>query len=172
MGILETIGIVTTRATLAFLVFTLGVVAASLGKRLVKKSLQKIKINQTLALLDYPYDCENLAATATFYLIYITSIAITFWLLGIVSAVMWLLVFAFVMALTFTVLSFAKDFLPNLMGWVIATQKLKLRAGSKINLRKVTGKVQKVRFVDTIVISPTGDELHVPNVLFWRMHHL
>lgn len=166
MGILETVGIVTTRATLAFLIFTLGVVAASLTKRLVKRVLQKVKLNQKLALLNYPYDCENIAATASFYLVYIASIVITFWLLGIASFVMWLLVFTFVMALTFTVLSFAKDLLPNLLGWYVAKTKLRLHKGSKIKLAKVSGKVKRVRFIDTIVINSSGDELHVPNVLF------
>ena len=168
MGILETIGVVTTRATLAFLVFTLGVVAASLARRLVQCVLQKIKINQRLALLNYPYDVEKIATIATFYLVYIASLAITFWLLGIASIVMWLLLFTFVMALTFTVLSFAKDLLPNLLGWYTAKTKLKLKEGSKITLAKVSGKVQRIRFTDTIITSPSGDELHVPNVLFWR----
>ncbi len=168
MGIFETIGIVTTRATLAFLVFTLGIIGASVSKRLVKKVLRKVHINQTLALLNYPYDMENLAAVATFYIVYIVTLSVTFWLIGIAGVVMWLLLLAFAMALAFSIASFAKDFLPNIYGWYKIRKEGKIRAGSKIKLVRVHGTVQKIRFIDTLVLSNAGDLLHVPNVLFWK----
>lgn len=168
MGILETIGIVTTRASLAFLVFTFGVLASSLSKRLVKKVLRKVEANEKLALINYPYDIENIASVATFYLVYITTMILTFWLLGIASVVMVLLLLAFAMALAFSLASFAKDFLPNAYGWYRLKSEGKVKVGSKINLLKVSGVVKKIRFVDTIIISQSGDLLHVPNVLFWK----
>ena len=139
-----------------------------MSKRLVKKILKNASVNRTLALLDYPYDLENIAAVATFYFVYVTTLFVTFWLLGIASIVMGLLLFAFVLALTLSIASFAKDFLPNAYGWYKLKREGKVRVGTKIKYPRVSGVVKKIRFVDTIVLSSAGDLLHVPNVLFWK----
>lgn len=168
MNLLEVIGIVTTRASLAFLVFTFGTLSSSLSKRLVKKVLKKIDANKKLALLNYPYDVENIAAVAAFYLVYVVTMVATFWLLGIASVVTVLLLLGLAMAIAFSLASFAKDFLPNAYGWYKIKREGKVRVGSYLRIPKVYGVVKRVGFVSTIVVSHAGDELHVPNVLFWK----
>ena len=168
MGILEQIGVVTTRALLAFIVFTLGTVAASACKRLMRKFLRKIGANRALAVLNYPYDIENICGVLTFYLVYIVTLLITFWLLGIASYVGGLILLLLAILIVLSIASFSKDLLPNLYGWYKLRRVKKIKVGSHISLSKVQGKVVKIKFLETHVHNRHGDLLHVPNVLFWK----
>lgn len=168
MGIIETIGIVTTRAMLAFIVFTLAVFAASLTKSIVKKSLKKLRLNQTLALLNYPYDLEGIVATTSFYFVYLLFIALSFWLLGIASIVAILLLATLLMVISLSIFSFAKDFIPNVLGFLRAKYSLDVVVGSKVDLPKVSGTVKEIGFINTRLILPSGDLVYVPNILFWH----
>ena len=125
MGILEQIGFVTTRALLAFIVFTFGTLAASAVKRIVKISLKRINANQAIALLKYPYDIEHIAGALSFYLVYIITALITFWLLGIASIVAGLILLLLAILSVLTAASFSKDLLPNLYGsYQLKTKKM------------------------------------------------
>ena len=168
MGVLEQVGVVTTRILLAFIVFTVGTVSASAVKRLVLKLLRKINANRALALLKYPYNIERLGGILAFYLVYVITVIFTFWLLGIASFIGGLILLLIAILLVLTVASFSKDLLPNLYGWYTLKRKEKIKVGSKISFSKVNGKVEKIKFIETLVRSSSGDLLHVQNVLFCR----
>ncbi len=168
MGLLEFIGILTTRVLLAFLVFSLGTIGASIAKRLVRRLLRESNVNRALALLNIHYNLEELGGIFAFYLVYVITGVVTLWLLGIASIVMWILLLLLAIAIAFSVAAFAKDLLPNLRGWYQLRRARRVIIGSEISLPHVSGTVEKVRLVETLVRSPAGDLLHVPNRLFWE----
>jgi small-conductance mechanosensitive channel len=166
MGMLELIGVITTRVLLAFIVFTLGTVFASACKRIVKKVLQRVKANRALALLNWPYNIENIGSVFIFYVVYIITALITLWLLGIASFVIGLILLLLAILVVLSAASFSKDFLPNMYGWYIIKKKGKIKIGSNISILKLVGKVEKISFLETLVRNSQGDLLHVPNGLF------
>ena len=166
MALLELIGILTTRLVLAFVVFSLGTIGASIAKRLVEKILHDSNVNRALAVLNIPYNLEKILGVLAFYLIYIITAIVVLWLLGIASFVLWALLLLLAIVTALSAAAFAKDLLPNLQGWYQLRRARKVLVGSEISLPQISGTVEKVRLIETLVRGPSGDLLHVPNRLF------
>ena len=67
------------------------------------------------------------------------------------------------------VLSFlvgVKDIIPNFIAWLIIQGKSKVKVGRKIEVKEISGIIEKVGYLETEIKTGRGDILYVPNRLF------
>jgi len=139
-----------------------------LAKKLVKKVLKEIELNKIMAKVGFTYDLEKWISSIIPYLIYLVTIVFFLDQLGITSVVLYLVVGAILMLVILTFLVGLKDVMPNFVAWVLLQRKSKIREGSRVEVREIAGRVEKVGYLETEIRTDSDDILYVPNSLFMK----
>jgi len=61
-----------------------------------------------------------------------------------------------------------KDVIPNFFAWIILQKKGKVQEGKRIEIREISGVIEKVGFLETEIRTDNDDLLYVPNTLFLK----
>ena len=72
------------------------------------------------------------------------------------------------MLLILTFLVGLKDIIPNFVAWVVIQKRELIREGRKIEVREISGVVEKIGYLETEIKTENGDTLYVPNSLFLK----
>ncbi|HIJ11788.1 TPA: mechanosensitive ion channel, partial [Candidatus Woesearchaeota archaeon] len=97
-------------------------------------------------------------------LIYVITIVYFLDQLGITSYVVWIILGAIFMLVILTFLVGLKDVIPNFVAWLLLQRKVK--EGRRVSVREISGRVERVGFLETEIKTDNGDILYVPNSLF------
>ena len=139
-----------------------------LAKKLIKKVLKDIELNKIMAKVGFTYDVEKGISLIVPYLIYLITVVFFLNQLGITSVVLYLVVGAILMLVILTFLVGLKDVMPNFVAWVLMQRGSKIKEGSKVEVREIAGKVEKVGYLETEIRTDSDDILYVPNSLFMK----
>jgi len=145
-------------------ILLIGFGAGILAKKLFQRLLEEIKLNQMIFKANINYDIENIISSLIMYLIYLITIILSLNQLGITSIVGYILIGLVLLLVVLALFVFIKDFLPNFHGWLKKGRKLK--QGQKLEFGQISGAVETVGLMETIIRTTQGDLLHVPNLLF------
>ena len=114
------------------------------------------------------YNLEEIVSSIISYVIYLFTVVIFLDKLGIRSIVLYLLVGAILMLIILTFLVGLKDIIPNFIAWLILQKKEKIKEGRYVKVKNISGRVEKVGFLETEIKTENGDILYVPNSLFLK----
>jgi small conductance mechanosensitive channel len=114
------------------------------------------------------YNLEELISSIVSYVIYLFTIILFLDKLGIRSIVLYLLVGAILMLIILTFLVGLKDIIPNFVAWLILQKKEKIKEGKYVKIKNISGRVERVGFLETEIKTESGDILYVPNSLFLK----
>ena len=70
------------------------------------------------------------------------------------------------MLLILTFLVGLKDVIPNFVAWLIIQKRGKLKEGHRIDIKEISGRVEKIGYLETEIKTDSDDILYVPNNLF------
>lgn len=144
--------------------FGLGV----LIKKVIFRILKEIELNHIMSKVGMRYDLEKWISSIVSYVIYLVTIVIFLDQLGIRSIVLYLVFGGILMLIILTFLVGLKDVIPNFVAWILLQRKGKVREGRKIEVREISGTVERVGFLETEIKTDNGDILYVPNSLFLK----
>ena len=137
-----------------------------LAKKLIKKILKEIELNKIMSRVGITSNIESAISSIVSYLIYLITIVFFLRELGIASVVLYLVVGAVLMLIILTFLVGLKDVIPNFIAWIIIQKRGKIKEGHRIEVREISGRVEKLGYLETEIKTDNDDILYVPNNLF------
>ena len=121
-----------------------------------------------MAKVNVRQDVEKWISIIISSMIYLLFIVLFLNQLGIRSVVLYLVVGAVLMLLILTILVGLKDVIPNFIGWIVLQKKGQLKEGRKVEVKEISGTVERVGYLETEIRTEQGDILYVPNSLFLK----
>ncbi len=137
-----------------------------LAKKLLKKVLKEIELNKIMNKVGISSNIEWAISSIISYLIYLITIVFFLNQLGIASVVLYIVVGAILMLLILTFLVGLKDVIPNFIAWLIIQKRGKLKEGHRVDIKEISGRVEKIGYLETEIKTDNDDILYVPNNLF------
>lgn len=144
--------------------FTLGILA----RKFLYRVLKEIELNAIIKKMGLLYDVERGISSLAAYLIYLITIVWFLELLNITSVVLYLVVGAILMLVILTCIVGLKDVIPNLVAWMVIQKKQHIVEGKKVEIREISGVVEKVGYLETEIRTEEDDVLYIPNSLFLK----
>ena len=140
-----------------------------LAKKLVFRILKEIELNKIMSRVGIRYDLEKISSTIISYIIYLVTIIFALKQIGIIPIyLVYLIVGAIFMLILLTSLVGLKDVIPNFVAWILLQRTGRVREGKRVEVREISGTVEKVGFLETEIKTDSGDILYVPNSLFLK----
>ncbi len=155
---------VTLGIAILFIGFALGIIV----KKIVYRVLKGAELNKVVNKVGFRHDLEKWISSLASFIIYLITIVFFLNYLNITSIVIYLIVGAVLMLLILTFIVGLKDVLPNFVAWVIIQKRELVHEGRKIDVREISGVVEKVGYLETEIRTENGDILYVPNALFLK----
>ena len=147
----------------AIAVLLIGLIAARIISKIVKKILHELELNRILkeqAGVRLPV--EEFISTLIKYLIYFIAIIWALAELGLQTVILYIILTVFLTILvSFIVLAF-KDFIPNITAGFFIHQKNMIKKGDIIKVKDIEGKVIRINMIET-TIKVNGNTVYVPN---------
>ena len=117
----------------------------------------------------FTHDLESMVSSVISYVIYLVTVVIFLDYLVIRSIVIYILLGAILTLIVLTMLVGLKDVIPNFIGWLYLQKKRNLiEEGRKVDIKEISGKVEKIGYLETEIKTERGDILYVPNRLFMK----
>ncbi|HLD39548.1 MAG TPA: mechanosensitive ion channel domain-containing protein [Candidatus Nanoarchaeia archaeon] len=144
--------------------FALGILA----QKLLSKILKEVELNHIMGKVGITHNLEKWISLIVSYVIYLVFIVFFLNRLGITSIVLYLIVGAILMLLILTFIVGLKDVIPNLVAWIILHKDERITVGRRVEVKEISGRVEKIGYLETEIITEYGDTLYVPNTLFLK----
>lgn len=167
-GVVENASNLATKIAVAITILLGGFALGILAKKFLYKILKEIELNRIMRKVGIALDLEKWISSIVSYVIYLATIVIFLDKLGLKSVVLYIVVGAVLMLIILTFLVGLKDVIPNIVAWVLIQRKGKIKEGHHINVREISGRVEKIGYLETEIRTHDGDTLYVPNNLFMK----
>ncbi len=149
-------------------ILVVGLAVGLLVQKLLGKILQEIELNKIMFKVGVTYNLEKWVSLVISYVIYLIAIVIFLNRLGITSVVLYLVVGAILTLVILTFLVGLKDVIPNFVAWLLLQKKGNIKVGKRVDIREISGRVEKIGYLETEIKTEEGDLLYVPNTLFLK----
>lgn len=153
---------------IGLVILLIGFALGILTKKLILKILKEVELNKIMSRVGIKHDLEGGISSIVMYLIYLATIIIFLDHFKIGSIVLYIILGALLMLLILTLLVGLKDVIPNFMAWLILQKRGNIKVGKKIDVKEISGEVEKIGFLETEIKTDSGDVLYVPNNLFLK----
>src|SRR3989338_6082373 len=148
--------------------FTIGILA----KKFLRRVLQEIEFNKIMRSVNITYDVEWWISTIVSYIIYLSTIIIFLDQFDIkYTTILYIIMGAIVLLIVLSLVIGLRDVFPNFIGWMYLQKKGKLKEGHRIEIREITGTIERIGYLETEIKTEQGDILYVPNSLFLKSKH-
>jgi len=148
------------RVVISVVILIVGLALAALTKKILIPILQGTKLNHWSNLAG---DLEGGISSVASALVILATLYFSVKQLGIPSWVLYLGLVIIVLMITLISLVGAKDIPLNLIAGIKVRQKLKM--GQELNIAGINGKIEKIRPLNIILKTKSGDQLYIANTL-------
>lgn len=139
-----------------------------LTQKLLNKVFKKIELNHVMSKVGITYNLEKWVSLVASYVVYLLFIVFFLDHLGIRNIVVYLVLGAVLMLLVLTFIVGLKDVIPNLVAWVILHKDERITVGRRVEVKEISGRVERIGYLETEIITDHDDTLYVPNTLFLK----
>ncbi len=166
--ILDVLQLYITKIAIGIVILLIGFGLGVLAKKLLQKILHELELNRIMSKVGITHDLEKWVSSIASYVIYLITVMFFLEHLLIKSIVLYLFAGALLMLVILTFLVGLKDVIPNFIGWLFLQKKGKIKEGWRVEVKEISGIVEKVGYLETEIKTDGGDVLYVPNSLFLR----
>jgi len=153
----------------ALIILFIGVGAATLTSKIVKKVIHELEIDRVLreqAGVRIP--AEEFITRFSRYVVYFIAIIMALNQIGLTTTLLQIiLVIVFAIIVIFIILAF-KDFVPNVVAGFMIYRKNRFKEGDYIKVKDIEGKVVHVNLVETRIKTKGKDIVYIPNSMLSR----
>lgn len=167
-GVVQTTGYFIQEAAVGIVILLVGFGLGILAKKFLYKILQETSFNKAVSKMNITVDLEKTISSAVSYVIYLVTIIFFLDYLSIRSIVLYLLAGAVLILIVVTIIVGLKDVIPNIVAWLILQKKKGIIAGNIVEVKEISGVIEKVGCQETKIKTNRGDLLYVPNALFLK----
>ena len=150
------------------IILMVGFVLGILAQKLLSKILKEVELNHIASKVGITNNLEKWVGVLVSYVIYLISIVLFLIRLGITSIVLYLILGAVLMLLILTFIVGLKDIIPNLVAWLILHKDERITVGRRVEVKEISGRVERIGYLETEITTEYGDTLYVPNTLFLK----
>ena len=150
------------------IILLVGFILGFLAQKLLTKVFREIELNQLMGKVGITTNLEKGVSLIVSYVIYLVFIVFFLDHLGIGNIVVYLVLGAVLMLLILTFIVGLKDVIPNLVAWLILHKDEKITVGRRVEVKEISGRVERIGYLETEIITEYGDTLYVPNTLFLK----
>ncbi len=154
------------KVVIGIVILLIGFGIGVLAKKITYRIFKEIKLNNIFSSLGITTNLEKGVSNIISYVIYLITIIFFLDHFNIRSIVLYLIFGAVLMLIILTFLVGLKDVIPNFVAWLIIQQKDKVKEGRHVNVKEISGIVEKIGYLETEIKTDRGDILYVPNSLF------
>lgn len=157
-----------TKLIVATAIILIGLIAARIISRVIKKILNELELNKLLKeKADINMPMEEFISSLTKYIIYLIAVIWALSELGLQKIILYIIISILLLILvSFIVLAF-KDFIPNITAGFFIHQKKIIKIGDLIKVKDIEGEVINISMVET-TIKAKGDTIYIPNSLLTK----
>lgn len=152
-------------------ILLVGFGAGILAKKLVLRILKEIELNKIMTKVGITYNLEKWISTIFSYVVYLVTIVIFLRKLGLDSVVLYLILGGVLTLIILTFLVGLKDVIPNFIGWLYLQRNERIKEGRKVDIKEISGTIEKIGWLETEIKTDNDDILYVPNCLFLKSKH-
>ncbi|PIZ51423.1 hypothetical protein COY27_03470 [Candidatus Woesearchaeota archaeon CG_4_10_14_0_2_um_filter_33_13] len=157
-----------TNIAIGIAILLIGFGIGILIKKLVQRLLAEIELNKIMVRIGITYDLETVISSSMMYLIYLATVIVFLDHFNIGSIVLYLVLGALLMLGILTMIVGLKDVIPNFVGWIYIQRHNKIKEGHKIEVKEISGIIEKIGYLETEIKTERNDILYVPNSLFLK----
>ncbi len=153
-------------------ILLVGFILGLLMQKFLRRILHEIGLNRIMSNVNVTYDLEKLVSLVASYLIYLFTIVIFLDQFNIkYTTVLYLILGAILVLIILSVVVGLRDVFPNFVAWMYLQKKGGFKEGHHIEIREISGIVEKIGYLETEIKTEQGDLLYVPNSLFLKSKH-
>jgi small-conductance mechanosensitive channel len=152
-----------TKFIVALVIILLGFIIGKLVGRLTYRVLHEFELDRLFKKIHIKISIEDIVAHLVTYFIYLTTLLWAFSEIGLTTTLINIISISALILIIISILLAIKDFVPNAFAGLVVYQKGLVKAGDKIQLGTIEGKVLRVRLTETVVKTSKGDILYIPN---------
>jgi len=167
-GIVEIVKAYAGQVLQGIVILLIGFGLGVLSRKFALKIFREFNLNKFLGKIGITNDIENIVSIIISYVIYLFTIIIFLEKLLIKSLVLYLIAGGVITLLILSLLVGLKDVIPNFVGWIYLQRKKKIKEGKRVDVREISGRVERVGYLETEIKTDNGDILYVPNSLFLK----
>ncbi len=167
-GVVQTTGFFIQEAAVGIVILLVGFGLGILVKKFLYKILQETSFNKAMGRMNITADLERTISSAVSYIIYLVTIIIFLDYLSIRSIVFYLLAGAVLALIVITIIVGLKDVIPNIVAWLILQKKGSIKVGKTVEVKEISGVIERSGCLETEIKTGNGDILYVPNALFLK----
>jgi len=149
----------------SILILLIGLIIGRFSGKIIRKVLSKFEVNAVLKKesgIKIPF--EEFISISIKYIIYFIALIIALNQLGLTTTIFYIiLTIIFILMGIFVILAI-KDFLPNIIAGLMLHQKDFIKAGDKIKVKGVKGKIMHISLTETKIKTKDNDTIFIPNV--------
>lgn len=147
----------------AVVILLIGFILGKLAGRLLNKALHEAELDSILKKAGARLPLETVLAHLAEYFIYFVAVIFALNQLGITTVVLYIIALAAMVILVLSAFLGLKDFIPNFIAGIVVYRKGIIRDGDQISIDGVSGRVEKLSLLDTVVKTAKGDIIYIPN---------
>ena len=167
-GVVDTAQSYIYTVAIGLVILLIGFALGIITKKLLSRVLKEIELNKILSRVGIAHNLEKGISSVVMYLIYLATIIIFLDYFKIGSIVLYLLLGALLMLVILTLLVGLKDVIPNFIAWLILQKRGNIKVGRRVEVKEISGEVERVGYLETEIKTDSGDILYVPNNLFLK----
>jgi len=168
-NVVETTNSYATKIAVAIAFIIGGLILGMLAKKLLHKVLKELGLNKIMRKVNVTYDIEAVISSTISYVIYFLAVIFALKQFGVLPEyIVYLLVGAILTMLALTFIVGLKDIIPNFVAWILLQRRGKIKEGKRVEIREISGVVEKIGFLESEIKTDSDDILYVPNSLFLK----
>lgn len=153
-------------------ILLVGFIIGMLVQKFLRRVLKEIGLNRIMSNVNVTYDLEKLVSVIIPYLIYLFTFVIFLDQFDIkYTTILYLILGAILVLIVLSLVVGLKDVFPNFVAWMYLQKKGTFKEGHHIEIREISGIVEKIGYLETEIKTEKGDILYVPNSLFLKSKH-
>ena len=158
-----------TNMLVAIIILLVGLVFGRFVGKVVSRVLEEIELNKILRkAANIKISVEEILSNFIKYFIYFVTIIMALDQLGATTTVLQIISIAIIVIIVASVLLGLRDFLPNIMAGIFIHQKRFLRAGDKVKIGNVQGKIVSISLTETRIKTNKDDIIYIPNSILTK----
>ena len=163
---LDTFNAYLYKITFAVVIVLIGLIIGVLIKKLISKLLREIDFNRKVERWGVNWDAESFTGTVLSLIVYLITFVILLDYWNVRNLAILLVMAVLFVLILLGLLIDLRDLPRNLLGrWALRSNK-EVKVGKKICINNISGTVEKIRLLETIIKTSSGDQLYLPNQLF------
>jgi len=166
-GVTNKVNPVLSKIVIAVLILLIGLIIGKLIGNLIRRALNEVQLDKYLRIATgFKLSLEKLLSSFVSYFIYFIAIIMSLNSLGLTTAILNMISAAIIIIIVVSFILAIKDFFPNFIAGIMIRTKKIFNEGDVIQIKEVRGRITSIGFLETKLLTPTKEEVIIPNSLF------